>query len=182
MIQMDLENSINSSDIQKNKRKKWSIIAFAVLSTLASLTGVVYYVADKQLSNQVVCENNMSEWTPCTELLCPSTITLDPSVYVYRNASREDCDNEYKPIEFPKPYYFLQESLCPEGNEVHSEDDCTWVATSILNKEGAYRTNNANASKCYYNTVTRSVHYNPYDESTNMNPYYLAICKNQSST
>lgn len=179
---MDLENP-NSSDIKKNNnRKKWSIITFAFVSTLASLTSVAYYVASKHMSNPSACENNMSEWTPCTESMCPSTITLDPSVFLYRNASRKDCDKEYKPIEFPKPYYFLQESLCPEGNEVHSEDDCIGVAKSMLNKEGAYRTNNANAPKCYYNTVTRSVHYNPYDESTNMNPYYLAICKNQSST
>lgn len=181
---MDLENSINSSDIHKNnKRKKWSIIAFVFLSTLASLTGAAYYVASKHMSNPSACENNMSEWTPCTESMCPSTITLDPSVYVYRNASHEDCEYRvYKPIEFPKPYYFSQESLCPKGNEVYSEDDCTWVATSMLNKEGAYRTNNANAPKCYYNTVTRTAHYNPYDDPENLNPYYLAICKNQSST
>lgn len=146
-----------------------------MVSTLATLFGVAYYVMYHH-----DCENNTLEWNPCTESMCKS-VTLDPSVYVYRNASHYHCDTEYKLIVFPSDFW-LQESLCPTGYNVEFEADCTWVATNLLNKEGAYQTNNARASKCYYDTITRSVHYNPYDHAENMNPQYLAICKSHNST
>lgn len=158
------------------KKRNIVIAGMSALVMTASGIGLAFHLSPNH--NNFDCENH-ELWAPCTENDC-SNFTYDPSMYMYRNTT--ECNIEYKPIDIDSPFYLVSGALCPQTEaEVSDEHECKQVAIEVFDKQGAYRTNNGMASRCYYNTKSKSVHYNPYIAS-NSTSDNLSICKNQSST
>ena len=157
-------------------KKRIGIIAF-VTTLVGALAGGVVVLFQNNSSNHSELVQ-WSNWSMCEPDRC---VDKEPiHLYEYRS-SAETNSTEYRlhlpTFERDSSLYVSRDSACPLKDEIQNSEECAQIAKDYFGLPGAYRTNNANASKCYYNTNTNgTIHWNPYDIVHNTSDY-TSICK-----